>query len=94
MDSIEAYIERNLTEKRKVHTNGVAETAQRFAARYGASEDKARTAALFHDMFRSTPQDALNMYVRQLGLDSLYQDNANKAHGPNEQVIMKIDNHI
>ena len=45
MDSIEAYIERNLTEKRKVHTYGDAETAQRFAARYGASEDQAWTAA-------------------------------------------------
>lgn len=94
MDSIEAYIEKNLTEKRKAHTYGVAETAQRLAARYGASEDKARTAALFHDMFRSTPQDVLNMYVRQLGLDSLYLDNANLAHGPVAAVIMERDYHI
>lgn len=91
MDSIEAYIERNLSEKRKKHTYGVAETARRLANRYGASEDKAKSAALFHDMFRSAPQEVLNMYVRQLELDGVYLDNANLAHGPIAAVIMERD---
>lgn len=91
MDSIEAYIEKNLSEKRKNHTYGVAETAERLAERYGADKEKARTAALFHDMFRSTSGDILNMYVRQLGLDSVYLDNPNLAHGPVAAVIMERD---
>lgn len=94
MDSIESYIERNLTEKRKKHTYGVAQTAEKLARQYGACADKARTAALFHDMFRSAPQDVLNMYVRQLGLDSRYLDNANLAHGPVAAIMMERDYHI
>ncbi len=91
MDSIEAYIEKNLSEKRKAHVRGVAETAVKLAEAYGADADKARQAALFHDMFRSTPVDVLNMYVRQLGLDSVYLDNANLAHGPIAAIIMERD---
>ncbi len=91
MDSIEAYIEKNLSEKRKAHVRGVAETAVKLAEAYGADADKARQAALFHDMFRSTPVDVLNMYVRQLGLDSVYLDKANLAHGPIAAIIMERD---
>lgn len=91
MDSIEAYIEKNLSEKRKKHTYGVAETAEHLAERYGADREKARTAALFHDMFRSASVDVLNMYVRQLGLDPVYLDNPNLAHGPVAAIIMERD---
>lgn len=94
MDSIEVYIEKNLSEKRKRHTYGVVETAEKLACQYGSDRDRARTAALFHDMFRSTPTDVLNMYVRQLGLDAVYLDNPNLAHGPVASVIMKRDYHI
>ncbi len=91
MDSIEVYIEKNLSEKRKAHVKGVVETAKRLAAAYGADPDKARQAALFHDMFRGAPVEVLNMYVRQLGLDNVYMDNPNLAHGPIAAIIMERD---
>lgn len=89
MDSIEVYIEKNLSEKRKKHVYGVAATAEKLAVKYGGDKEKARTAALFHDMFRSTPTEVLNMYVRQLGMDSVYLDNANLAHGPIAAFVME-----
>lgn len=91
MDSIEVYLEKNLSEKRKAHVRGVMETAGKLAETYGADGEKARQAALFHDMFRSTPADVLNMYVRQLGLDKVYLDNPNLAHGPIAAMIMERD---
>ena len=91
MDSIEVYIEKNLSEKRKSHTYGVVETARKLARKYGADEKKAETAALFHDMFRSAQIEVLNMYVRQLGLDQSCLDNANLSHGRIAAAIMERD---
>lgn len=94
MDSIEVYIEKNLSEKRKKHVYGVVKTAGDLARRYGCDVHKAKQAALFHDMFRSTSADVLNMYVRQLGMDPVYLDNPNLAHGPVAAVIMERDYRI
>lgn len=94
MDSIEVYIEKNLSEKRRRHTYGVVETAKKLAKKYGCDEKKAETAALYHDMFRSTSVAVLNMYVKQLGLSRDYLDNANLAHGPIAARIMERDYHI
>jgi len=91
MNSIEVYIKKNLNEKRLNHVYGVVETAQIMAQRFGSNPEKAKIASLFHDMFRSTPVDVLNMYVRQLNLDPVFLDNANLAHGPVAAVIMERD---
>ncbi len=91
MDSISSYIEKNLSDKRRAHVYGVVKTARHLAEKYGCDADKAETAALFHDMFRSTPVEVLNMYVRQLELDPVLLDNANLAHGPVAAVIMNRD---
>ena len=89
MDSIEVYIEKNLSEKRRTHVYGVAAESEKLALKYGGDAQKARTAALFHDMFRSTPVEVLNMYVRQLGMSPVYLDNANLAHGPIAAFVME-----
>lgn len=91
MDSIEVYIEKNLSEKRRRHIYGVVQIAEKLAVKYGCDKEKAKTAALYHDMFRSTPVAVLNMYVKQLGLDPSYLDNANLAHGPIAARIMERD---
>lgn len=91
MDSIEVYIEKNLSEKRRRHIYGVVSTAEKLAAKYGCDQEKARICALYHDMFRSTPAAVLNMYVKQLGLDPAFMDNANLAHGPIAARIMERD---
>lgn len=97
--SICEYIEKNFSEKRKIHTEGVRTTAMKLAEKYGAHlEDpaafieKAELAALFHDMYRGVPVDVLNYYVKHLNLDEKrYKDNPNLAHGKIAAIIMERD---
>ena len=88
---IKQYIENNFSEKRKVHTEGVRQTAVKLAEKYGADPKKAEIAALFHDMYRGVAQNTLNYYVKHLGLDDKYIDNANLAHGKIAAIIMERD---
>ena len=94
MDSIKEikdYIEKNFSEKRKIHTEGVRTTAIELAKRYGADPQKAEIAALFHDMYRGVSENSLNYYVKHLGLDSKYLNNCNLAHGKIAAIIMQRD---
>jgi len=93
-DSIRTYIEKNFSEKRKIHTEGVRQTAVKLAEKYGEDPSKAETAALFHDMYRGVSVDVLNYYVKHLGLDEKYINNANLAHGKIAAIIMERDYHI
>lgn len=86
---ISDYIEKNLSEKRRIHTEGVRKTAVMLAEKYGEDVDKAEVAALCHDMYRGINIDLLNDYVNQLGLDKKYLDNPNLAHGKIAAVMIK-----
>lgn len=88
---ITKYNEKNLSEKRLKHTEGVVETAIKLAEINGEDTQKAELAALFHDMFKCVKTDALNVYVRELKLDKKYLDNSNLAHGKVAALIMKKD---
>lgn len=90
-DSISNYIEKNFSEKRKIHTEGVRKTAVRLAGKYGADPEKAEAAALFHDMYRGVSPEVLNYYVRHLELGEKYMNNPNLAHGKIAAVIMERD---
>ena len=90
-DSINSYIEKNFSEKRKVHTEGVRKTAVMLAEKYGADPEKAELAALFHDMYRGVSEDVLNYYVKHLDLDKKYLNNCNLAHGKIAAIVMKRD---
>ncbi|MCI8609116.1 MAG: HD domain-containing protein [Firmicutes bacterium] len=89
--SIYEYIEKNLSEKRKVHTEGVRQTAIKLAERYGCDVDKAELAALCHDLYRNLSKETANDYVRQMGLPERYLDNINLSHGKIAAWIMKRD---
>lgn len=88
---IQEYIERNYSEKRKIHTEGVRTVAIELAKRYGADTEKAEIAALFHDMYRGVSENSLNYYVKHLGLDDKYMNNCNLAHGKIAAIVMKRD---
>lgn len=47
------YIEHHLTEKRRIHTYGVAQEARALAIHWGEDPEKAELAALFHDFCKS-----------------------------------------
>ncbi|NLD20313.1 MAG: HD domain-containing protein [Clostridiales bacterium] len=86
---IKYYIEVNLKDSRREHTYAVAWEAVKLAAHYGADGDKAKIAALFHDMFRNMSLNAMNMYVNHWGLPKKYLDNPNLAHGKLAAEMMK-----
>ena len=94
--SICEYIEKNFSEKRKIHTEGVRQTAMKLAEKFddGTPElvEKAELAALYHDMYRGVPVDVLNYYVKHLDLDEKrYKDNANLAHGKIAAIVIQRD---
>lgn len=78
---IEAYIDKNFSEKRRLHTYGVRDTALKLAERYGCDLQKTELAALLHDLYRGVPENVLNYYVTHLGLDKKYLNAPNLAHG-------------
>jgi predicted HD superfamily hydrolase involved in NAD metabolism len=94
--SICEYIEKNFSEKRKIHTEGVRQTAMKLAEKFGDGTpelvEKAELAALYHDMYRGVPVDVLNYYVKHLNLDEKrYKDNANLAHGKIAAIVIQRD---
>jgi len=93
-DYILETIEKNYSEHRKKHTFAVCETAKTLARHYGVDEEKAKVAALFHDMFRDLPEQTLNAYVRDFNMDDRYYDNVNLAHGKIAAIIMERDHQI
>lgn len=80
-----------LSDKRRVHTLGVRDTALTLAERYGADPVKAEIAALAHDLFRGLRGEELNRTVRELGLDDKYLDNPNLAHGKIAAIMLRRD---
>ena len=75
------YIEENLSEKRKIHTYNVKDTAVLLAKKYGENVDNTIKAALYHDLFRGRELDVINYYVNKYNLNKKYLNNANLAHG-------------
>ena len=80
-NKLKLHIEKNFSEKRKIHTYGVVETAKILAEKYGCDVEKAEIAALCHDLYRGVPDSVLNYHVKHLGLGERYIDNRNLSHG-------------
>ena len=90
MDSIFKYAMRHLSDKRRIHTYGVASVAVCLAKKYGADPEKAEIAALCHDLYRGVGKKKLNKYVEKLGLPpERYRDNANLSHGKIAAYVME-----
>lgn len=85
------YLNKNLTEKRQIHTFAVVREAKALAERYGEDIEKAEIAALCHDLFRDVSKKAVNGYVRQLSLDQAYLNNCNLAHSKIAAIVMVRD---
>ena len=78
-----------LSDKRRVHTLGVRDTALALADRYGADPEKAEIAALAHDLYRGLRGEELNKTVKELGLPDKYLDNPNLAHGKIAAIMLE-----
>jgi len=90
-DSINKYIDRHMSEKRRVHTEGVRETAIKLAELYGADVEKAEEASLYHDIYRGVNKEELNQFIDQFNLPQRYKDNPNLAHSKLAAIAMERD---
>jgi len=90
-DCIHEYIEKHYSEERKRHTYAVCGTAKELAAHYGADQEKAETAALFHDMFRGAPEKTLAYQLKRFDMDDKYHGNPDLAHGKVAAAVMERD---
>ena len=88
MDYILEYIEKEFSEHIKKHTFGVCETAKSLANLYNADEEKAVTAALFHDLFKEITPFELQTYASRFNLEEKYKNNINLAHSKIAAEIM------
>lgn len=97
---IKVFIEANLKPKRLAHTYSVAQEAMKLADRFGQEDEKAELmekaelASLFHDMYKSTPVETLNEYIKEFGLPNNLIDNPNLAHGKVAAAAMERDYQI
>lgn len=80
---VTAYLEENLTPKRRRHIFGVADTAEALARRFDYHPQKARLAALAHDLAREWPLETVSEVALRdgKGLSPLEERNHVLLHG-------------
>lgn len=78
-----AYLEEHLSEKRRRHIFGVADTAEALARRFDYHPQKARLAGLAHDLAREWPLEAVTEVALRdgRGFSPLERQNAVLLHG-------------
>ena len=79
-DSLENFINNNLTESRYRHSLGVEEMAVRLSGLHGADSEKAAFAGRYHDLAKNFDNETMNGYIRKYGLPEKLIDNNALAH--------------
>lgn len=69
LNKIIEYVKNNLSEKRFIHTKGVAETAKDLAAFYGENPLYAEMAGYLHDIAKEHTLEEMNELSKELDLD-------------------------
>lgn len=76
-------VKEQLTDHRYQHTLGVMETAISLARKYGADEQKAELAAIFHDYAKFRPKEEMKEIIVSQGFpEDLLTFNAELWHAP------------
>ena len=84
IEEIKAELRKTLSEKRYVHSLGVADEAKKLAAKYGVDENRAYIAGLVHDCAKEVPpQDMEGILKRKYGVsvDSMSKLTPKILHG-------------
>lgn len=79
-DKINGIIRSKLTERRYIHSLGVAEMAENLGKKYGADPEKLYYAGFVHDIAKCLSDEEMNRYIRYYGLDLKYMYNPPLAH--------------
>lgn len=74
LDRLRELVKSRVTQKRYIHTLGVEEKAVELANKYGVDEEKARVAAILHDIAKSVDVDSLEEVCRKYFSDELSEE--------------------
>lgn len=74
LESLREIVKNRVTEKRYIHTLGVEEKAVELAKKYGVDEEKARIAAILHDIAKSVEVGKLEEVCRKYFADELTEE--------------------
>lgn len=90
-DDIIAYLKKQLSEKRYIHSLEVSKTAEALALRYGGNEQKAKLAGLVHDVCRELDAQIQLENIKKEGLflDDMPIRIPELLHGPAAIYICK-----
>jgi predicted HD superfamily hydrolase involved in NAD metabolism len=76
-------VKEQLTDHRYEHTLGVVETAVKLARKYGANEEQAELAAIFHDYAKFRPKEEMQqIIIREKMPEELLSYNSELWHAP------------
>ncbi len=91
VDQIIEYLKNNLSEKRFLHTMGVAETAKVLADRWGVEPFRAYVAGLVHDCAKEVPFDETIRLLEESGFDlsPLEKSTPGILHAPLGAILAK-----
>lgn len=90
-DKIHDYLKKNINEARYIHTLGVAETAIKLAKMNNVDEEKAKIAALIHDMAKCMPKDKQFEILKNNGvkMDKYLLNSPQILHGAVGAILAK-----
>lgn len=88
-DKIISDLTKSLSQKRFLHTKGVAQTALQLAEIYGADKEKVYIAGLLHDMAKELSLEEMNALTENLDIDSYMRSSKALLHGPAGAVLAK-----
>ena len=74
LEKLREMVKERVTEKRYIHTLGVEEKAVELAKKYGVNEEKARVAAILHDIAKSVEVGKLEEVCRKYFADELTEE--------------------
>lgn len=90
-DKIHDYLKKNINEARYIHTLGVVETATKLAKMNNVDEEKAKIAALIHDMAKCMPKDKQFEILKNNGvkMDKYLLNSPQILHGAVGAILAK-----
>ncbi len=79
-DYILEQVREIIPEPRRLHTQGLLDTAYHLAELYGVDRDKVEMAGTCHDMYRLLDSEEINKLIYKYGVDEKYLNNPSLAH--------------